>query len=49
MYEYNKGNYIYYGDRYCGSPIKGIKTISNDEYKYWDKIEKEIKKANSNK
>lgn len=43
MYEYTRGNYIYCGDRYCGSPRKEVKTISEKEAKYWDKIEKQIR------
>ena len=49
MYEYNKGNYIYYGDKKCGTPIKEIKTINENEAKYWDKIEKDIRRNNQAK
>lgn len=44
MYEYVKGNHVYYGDKYCGSPIREIKCCSDKEGKYWDKIEKKIRK-----
>ena len=49
MYEYNKGNYVYYGNKECGSPIREIKTISEKEAKYWDNIEKQIKRQEQNK
>ena len=44
MYEYTKGNYVYNGNRQCGSPIREVKTISDQEAKYWDKLEKEIRR-----
>lgn len=43
MYEYNKGNYVYYGNKECGSPRREIKTVSEKEAKYWDNIEKQIR------
>lgn len=43
MYEYVKGNYIYQGDKTYGSPVREIKTISEKEAKYWDKLEKQIR------
>lgn len=43
MYEYIRGNYIYYGNRECGSPVREVKTISDKEAKYWDNIEKQIR------
>lgn len=43
MYEYNRGNYIYYGNKECGSPTREIKTISQKEANYWDRIEKQIR------
>lgn len=43
MYEYSKGNYIYYGNKECGSPIKEIKTVSEKEAKFWDNLEKQIR------
>jgi hypothetical protein len=44
MYEYTRGNYIYRGNRECGSPVREIKTISQKEADYWDRIEREIRK-----
>lgn len=44
MYEYTKGNYVYNGNRQCGSLIREVKTISDQEAKYWDKLEKEIRR-----
>lgn len=43
MYEYNQGNYIYRGNRECGTPIREVKSISDKEAKYWDNIEKQIR------
>ena len=43
MYEYVKGNYIYRGDKTCGSPVKEVKTISEKEARYWDKLEKQTR------
>ena len=45
MYEYIKGNYVYCGNKECGSPIREIKPISEKEAKYWDNIEKQIRQA----
>ncbi|MEE1504538.1 MAG: hypothetical protein UGF89_09890 [Acutalibacteraceae bacterium] len=42
MFEYAKGNYVYSGNRECGSPVREIKTISEKDAKYWDKVEKQI-------
>jgi hypothetical protein len=44
MYEYTKGNYIYRGNKECGSPVREIKTISQKEADYWDRIEREIRR-----
>lgn len=44
MYEYTKGNYVYRGNRECGSPVREIKTISQKEADYWDRIEREIRR-----
>jgi hypothetical protein len=44
MYEYTRGNYIYRGNRECGSPVREIKTISQKEADYWDRIEREIRR-----
>ena len=43
MYEYVKGNYVYRGTQSCGSPVREIKTISEKEARYWDKLEKQIR------
>lgn len=43
MYEYVRGNYVYYGDKYCGSPRREIKTVSEKEAKHWDNLEKQIR------
>ena len=43
MYEYVRGNYIYSGNRECGSPVREVKTVSDKEAKYWDNIEKQIR------
>lgn len=43
MYEYTKGNYVYKGDKTCGSPVREVKTISEKEARYWDKVEKQIR------
>ena len=44
MYEYTRGNYVYSGNRECGSPVREIKTISQKEADYWDRIEREIRR-----
>lgn len=44
MYEYTKGNYVYRGNKECGSPVREIKTISQKEADYWDRIEREIRR-----
>ena len=49
MYYYTKGDYIYKGDKFCGSPVKEIRTITDQEAKYWDNIEKQIKRQQNNK
>ena len=43
MYEYVRGNYVYSGNRECGSPIREVKTVSEKEAKYWDNVEKQIR------
>ncbi len=45
MYDYIRGNYVYNGNNYCGTPLREIKTISEKEARYWDKLEKEIRKS----
>ena len=44
MYEYAKGNYIYRGTKECGTPLREIKTISQKEANYWDRVEREIRR-----
>lgn len=44
MYEYTRGNYVYRGNKECGSPVREIKTISQQEADYWDRIEREIRR-----
>lgn len=44
MYEYTKGNYVYRGNKECGTPLREIKTISQKEADYWDRIEREIRR-----
>lgn len=44
MYEYAKGNFVYRGNQECGSPIREIRTVSQKEADYWDKLEREIKR-----
>lgn len=44
MYEYTRGNYVYRGNKECGSPVREIKTISQKEADYWDRIEREIRR-----
>ncbi len=42
MNEYAKGNYVFRGNKECGSPIREIKSVSQEEADYWDRIEKQI-------
>jgi hypothetical protein len=49
MYEYTRGNYVYYGDRGCGSPVREVKTITQKEADYWDRIEKAIRRQERNR
>ena len=44
MYEYIKGDYIYKGNNECGSPVREIKTVTENEARYWDRLEKQIRK-----
>ena len=46
MYEYTKGNYVYRGTRECGSPIREVRTTTQKEADYWDRLEKEIRRQN---
>lgn len=44
MNEYTKNNYVYRGNnKEYGSPIREIKTISQKEADYWDRIERQIR------
>ena len=49
MYEYIRGSYIYRGGQGYGSPVREIKTISEKEAKYWDRIEKQIREQERGK
>ena len=44
MYEYNRGNYVYYGNKECGSPTREIRTMSQKEADDWDRLEREIRR-----
>lgn len=46
MYEYIKGNYIYYGNSECGSPVREVKAVSDKYAKFWDRLEKQIRQNN---
>ena len=48
MYEYRKGNYVYYGSKEYGSPMREVKTISQAEANYWDRLEKRINQQRKN-
>lgn len=43
MYEYTRNNYVYYGNKECGTPTREIKSISQKEADYWDRLERKIK------
>ena len=43
MYEYAKGNYVFRGNKECGSPVREIKSVSQEEADYWDRLEKQIR------
>lgn len=43
MYEYAKGNCVFRGNKEYGSPIREIKSVSQEEADYWDRIEKQIR------
>lgn len=49
MYEYSKGNYVYYGNKECGSPIREIKSVSEKEYNFWNNLDRKIKMQERNK
>ena len=49
MYEYIKGDYIYYGSTECGSPIREIRTCTDKEAKFWDNLDKQIRRQKSTK
>ena len=43
MNEYVKGNYVFRGNKECGSPVRQIRSVSQEEADYWDRIEKQIR------
>ena len=43
MNEYAMGNYVFRGNKECGSPIREIKSVSQEEADYWDRLEKQIR------
>ena len=45
MYEYIRGNYIYNGNKECGSPVREVRTVSQAEADYWDRLEKQCREA----
>ena len=49
MYEYTRGNYVYRGTSGCGGPVREVKSVSEKEAKYWDNIEKQIRKQQAYK
>ena len=49
MYEYIKGDCIYYGNKECGSPIREIRTCTDKEAKFWDNLDKQIRRQKSTK
>ena len=46
MYEYTRGDYVYSGNKECGSPVREVRTVSQQEADYWDRIEREIRRQN---
>ena len=40
MYEYTREKYIYYGNKECGSPVREVRTVSQKEADYWDRLDK---------
>jgi hypothetical protein len=44
MNEYARGNYVYRGTQGCGSPVREIKTVSQKEADYWDRLEREARR-----
>ena len=48
MYEYLKGNTVYYGNKECGTPVRTIQTISESEARYWERLEQEIRRQERN-
>lgn len=45
MYYYTNNSYVYYGNKECGTPVREIKTCSDSEAKYWDRLEKACREA----
>lgn len=45
MYEYVRGNYVYSGNKECGSPIREVRTTTQEEADFWDKLEKACRQA----
>lgn len=43
MYEYTKNDYVYRGGKDYGPPIREIKTVSEQEAKKWDNLDKQIR------
>lgn len=43
MNEYVKGNYVFRGNKECGSPVREIKSVSQEEADYWDRLERQIR------
>lgn len=48
MYEYLKGNTVYYGNKECGTPVRTVKTVSESEARYWERLEREIRRQERN-
>ena len=46
MYEYTKGNYVYRGNKECGTPLREVRTVNQQEADYWDRIERRIRQQN---
>ena len=44
MYDYTNGNYVYRGNKECGTPLREVRTVSLQEADYWDRIEREIRR-----
>ena len=44
MYEYARNNYVYRGNKECGSPVREVRTVSQKEADYWDRLDRQIRK-----